>query len=158
MDEEELTATFARFGARDPEQWAGSEIREGIPQLARFLFLKGVWQEVVDAGDPSWIDRVVANTPEDSDAPFAGTAHALRRLLEAGADRQDLHEVVRGMQAEMIFGLCYLLDDPGAVEGNDSVDWGLFELDEDDQPARGIGGLHESVLETDPTGREMRPG
>ncbi len=157
MDQEELTATFARLGARDPEQWAASEIQEGIAQLHRYVFLKGAWQEVVDAEDDSWIDRVIANTPEDSDAPFAGIAHALRRLLDAGADRRDVHDVVRGVQAELIFGLCYLLDDSDTVEGNDVVDWGLFELDEDEQPLRPITGLHESVLETDPTGREMRP-
>jgi hypothetical protein len=33
----------------------------------------------------------------------------------------------------------------------------LFEVSEDGTPGRPIGGLHESVLETDPTGREMRP-
>lgn len=103
------------------------------------------------------MDRVIAQTPVDSNAPFAGTAHALRRLLDAGADRSDLQTVVRGMQAELVFDLCYLLADPGVVEGNDIVDWGLFELDENDEPGREITGLHESVLETDPTGREMRP-
>jgi len=36
--------------------------------------------------------------------------------------------------------------------------WGLFQLDGDGTPVPPcIGGLHESVLETDPTGREMRP-
>ncbi len=40
MNEMELTELFARLGARDPEKWARSQIKEGIPQLARFLFLR----------------------------------------------------------------------------------------------------------------------
>jgi hypothetical protein len=37
------------------------------------------------------------------------------------------------------------------------VDWGLFLIEESGVPGARIAGLHESVLETDPTGREMRP-
>jgi hypothetical protein len=36
--------------------------------------------------------------------------------------------------------------------------WGLFRVGETGDPIQPrIGGLHESVLETDPTGREKRP-
>jgi hypothetical protein len=35
--------------------------------------------------------------------------------------------------------------------------WVLAQVDEDGDLIGPIGGLHESVLETDPTGREMRP-
>ncbi len=157
MDRPELIEVFTRLGARDPESWADSETNEGIPQLARYLFLKGAWDAVVDPDDPSWIDRVIAQTPIDSAAPYAGTAHALRQLLADGADPASINEVVRGMQAELIFSLCYMLADPGVVDGNDVVSWALFELDAEDRPGREITGLHESVLETDPTGREMRP-
>jgi hypothetical protein len=37
------------------------------------------------------------------------------------------------------------------------VAWGLFEVDGEGNAGRSIRGLHESVLETDPTGREMCP-
>lgn len=157
VDQESLSVTFARFGALDPASWAASEIGEDIPQLARYLFLKGAWECVVEADDPSWIQAYVERTPEGSNEPHAGIGHALRRLLASGADLGDIHEVVRGMQAVAMGEVCYLLADPSVVEGNDVVSWELFELDEDDCPARVIGGLHESVLETDPTGREMRP-
>jgi hypothetical protein len=58
-----------------------------------------------------------------------------------------------------LFNICYLLDDPNFAEQElEEFAWGLFEVDENDNPigAR-IGSLHESVLATDPTGREMRP-
>jgi len=62
------------------------------------------------------------------------------------------------MQWELLFGLCYLLDDPGDVEDEvKDMAWGLFQVDEDGRPIAAISSLHESVLETDPTGREMTP-
>jgi hypothetical protein len=35
--------------------------------------------------------------------------------------------------------------------------WQLMRTNDDGDCLGPIGGLHESVLETDPTGREMRP-
>jgi hypothetical protein len=72
---------------------------------------------------------------------------------------------VRTMQYEILFSICYLMDDPHpATEGLEnappelsSVGWALFEVDDQGHVGRPIGGLHESLLGTDPTGREMRP-
>lgn len=38
------------------------------------------------------------------------------------------------------------------------VNWTLFEVTDEGEPLHPIGGLHESVLDTDPSGREMPPG
>jgi hypothetical protein len=65
------------------------------------------------------------------------------------------------MQWELLTSLLYQLDDPGAVEYPSNklprVGWALVELDDNDEPKHVIDSLHESVLETDPAGREMRP-
>jgi hypothetical protein len=62
------------------------------------------------------------------------------------------------MQAELLFQLCYLLEDPGDVEPEVAdVAWSLVQMDDDGNVLASVNGLHESVLETDPTGREMRP-
>jgi len=62
------------------------------------------------------------------------------------------------MQWRLLFGLCQLLDDPGNIESEaGDIAWRLFQVDEGDHPIAMMGGLAESVLETDPTGREMRP-
>jgi hypothetical protein len=37
------------------------------------------------------------------------------------------------------------------------LSWTLFELDRKGRPKQRIDGLHESVLETDPKGRECQP-
>jgi hypothetical protein len=158
-DAKKLADLLKRLGARNPEVWAASQVQEGINQTHRFLFLRQAWSHVVpDEGD-DWIDRQINNSKLDPEAPFAGIGNALSRLTAEGALRSDITEVVRGMQAEFLFSLCYLLDDPSIEEDEVSeVGWTLVETNKDFEPTkRAIAALHESVLDTDPTGREMRP-
>lgn len=155
MSEQELTALFQKLGARNPAAWARSQINENIPQLARFLFLRQAWQLVVNDKDPSWITELRQVQP---DKPGGDAGPAIARLLAAGAQEDDLTKLVRVMQWRLLAGLCQLLDDPGNIEKevNDTA-WRLFQVDESDHPIAIIPGLAESVLETDPTAREMRP-
>lgn len=154
----ELAALFRALGAPDPDGWARSQVEEGIPQLARFLFLRQAWRLVVDEDDPTWMERRIQRARQAPSEPFAGTGAALDRLRTLGASDADIVDVVRGMQAELIFELCYLLDDPGELEAEvPPLGWALAQLDGDDEVVGVLRGLHESVLETDPTGRQMRP-
>jgi len=154
----DLTELLTRLGAPDPSAWARSELEEDIPQVARYLFLRQAWQHVVGDGDQTWIDAWRDLAAQSPSAPCAGIGPALERLLAAGADRDDLTTVVRVMQYSTLFGLCYLLDDPGDVEPEVAeLGWALVEVDEEGTVGRHIGALHESLLETDPSGREMRP-
>lgn len=158
MDEAELTEVFRTLGAEDPERWAGSQVREGIPQLARFLFLRQAWKEIASADDLSWIDpRTLSPTEQVPDIPFAGLRRAIGRLRDLGATREDIAELVRGMQAELLLSLCDMREDPGVIEDNPGVHWGLFETDEQGMPIARMESLHEDLLTMDPTGREMRP-
>lgn len=155
MKANELTELFRKLGARNPADWANSQLDENLPQLARFLFLREAWRLVVGDGDPSWIKARISDDPA---GPGGEIGPALKRLLAAGAAESDMTVVVRTMQWRLLFGLCQLLDDPGNLEKEvRDIAWRLFQIDEDDQPTAVISGLHESVLETDPTGREMRP-
>lgn len=158
-DIEELTALFRDLGAPDPAQWARSQVKEGINQLHRYLFLRRAWSMIVPDDDQSWIDAEIAYAAKGPGQPYAGVGSALRELIDNGADRQLLGDVVRGMQVELMRGFCYLLEDPGLDdEAVSHIGWCLVETGEDREPTgEPIGGLHESVLETDPTGREMRP-
>jgi len=62
------------------------------------------------------------------------------------------------MQYELLFSLCYLLDDPGDLEDEvRDLSWCLVRLGENGEILGAIQALHESVLGMDPTGREMRP-
>ena len=154
-----LTELFRKLGAEDPEVWANSQIEEGINQLGRFLFLRQAWREVISEDDHSWIQAQIRYSEQDPGAPCSGIGPALRRLLDRGADPQDITDVVRVMQYELLFRLCYLLSDPGELEPEvRHIAWALAQIDSDTGKIVDVyGALHESVLYTDPTRREMRP-
>jgi len=158
MTEDELAALFRKLGADDPEGWANSQVEEGIPQLARFLFLRQAWRMIVGEDDPSWIGRLVERAEAYPDEAYACAGHALKKLRARGATDDEITDLVRGMQAELLFGFCYLLEDPGDVEPEVAdVAWSIVQIDAEGNVLGMIPGLHESVLETDPTGRGMRP-
>jgi hypothetical protein len=159
LSEKDLVALFRRLGAPSPEDWAHSQVREGIPQLARFLFLKQAWSNVVPEGDAAWIDTAIRSAQKEPDAPFSGLGAALARCKAIGVSPDDLTVIARCVQAELLFAIAYLLEGaPNDLDIGADVSWGLFETDQDGHPTTyRIGDLHESVLELDPTGREMRP-
>ncbi len=154
-----LTEIFRRLGAHDPEAWARSEVGENIPQLARFLFLRSAWQYVLAEDDAKWIDAALEHAAQRPNDPCAGIGPALQRLLNLGANRQDLTDIVRVKQYETLFGLCYLLAFPERLDPElGEIGWLLEEVDSHGQvTGRLVDALHESVLSMDPTGREMRP-
>lgn len=155
MTEQELTTLFRKLGARDPAAWARSQVNENIPQLARFLFLRQAWKLVVSDNDSSWIAEM---RQADPNKPGGDIGSAIARVLAAGGREDDLTKIVRVMQWRLLSGLCQLLDDPGNIENEaGDIAWRLFQVDEGDHPLAMMGGLAESVLETDPTGSEMRP-
>jgi hypothetical protein len=155
---EQLTELFRKLGASEPEGWASSQVTEGINQLGRFLFLRQAWKRVLDETDHSWIQDRSDMASKRPGSPCSGIGPALQSLLAKGVSQQDITDVVRVMQYELLFGLCYLMDDPGLEEEEvQDVSWGLVQFDDAGKVVGEIGGLHESVLETDPTGREMRP-
>jgi hypothetical protein len=154
-----LTELFRKLGARNPEGWARSQIEEGIPQFQRFLFLRQAWKQVCTDDDLTWIDREVLGAKQAPDAPFADIGRVLALCLEKGISSSDLASFSRALQAQALTSFCYVLEDPNFAENELSeVAWRLYEIDDDDNPVGdGITMLHESVLETDPTGREVRP-
>ena len=152
MDFVNLYRRFKKLGAPDPAGWAKSQVDEGIPQLARYIFLREAWAGVVADGDTGWIDEQMATPP---DGPGGAIVGALQRLRATGADLKDISRVARTMQSPLLFHLCYLIDDPQTED--EDIGWSLCQIDSEGRLIANIDGLHESVLETDPTGREMKP-
>jgi hypothetical protein len=155
----ELPKLFQKLGAEDPESWARSEIMKNIPQLARFLFLRAAWKNVVPEDDTKWIDTEIENSERRPNDPCSGAGKALQNILSLGANREDIVNIVRGMQYQTLFGLCYLIDvlDEDIPEIGE-LGWVLHEIDKDGKlTGRIVQGMYESALSMDPTGREMRP-
>ncbi len=147
-----LTRLLELAGAPDPAAWAKSEVQENIPQLARFMFLRQAWHCIVSEGDATWIDKHIAASKQNSQSPGAALGPALERCLATGCSRQDLLEVTRTAQCQVLHAICYLLSDPSIEEPElQHIAWALVEVGPEGHPGRQLGSLHESVLETDPT-------
>ena len=96
--------------------------------------------------------------PKGPDEPGGELQPAIRRILAAGARLEDLTTVVRVMQWQLLAGFCELLEEPADFESEVSdLAWRLVLVDENGTQLEPMGDLLESVLETDPTRREMRP-
>jgi hypothetical protein len=157
MNERELTNLFQKLGAHEPQSWAHSQITEGIPQLARYVFLRQAWRLVINPDDRSWIAEI-----RNLDCVGAGNdvRPILDRVITTGVKVDDLTTIVRIMQWRLLAGLTVLLDQPWDLDSEitqDDMWWGLAVVDRNDNPLVPLDALIESVLETDPTGREMRP-
>jgi len=140
---QELIDRFRDAGCANPESWASSEINEGIAQFARFVFLRELWKLVAPKGSREWWRWL--ELPNDDEK-----GGVKRRLRESSASIDDLTELVRAAQSEVVRRVAYLLDGYAPHGGLiEEVDWGLFELDDELQPRRAIGGLHESVDDED---------
>ncbi len=156
----ELVERFRALGAQDPEQCAESEVRENFAQLAGFCFLRGLSPQQIDCWlNTQWIDNLIGSAMRHPNEPFADAARALQRLLDIGARREDIARVARRIAYEAVFGVLERIDDgcdPDLDE--DYPNWRLVEVDAGGRPTgRGIDGLHESIPEVDPSGREGRP-
>lgn len=155
-DIDSLTETFRAYGAPDPEEWARSQINEGIPQLALFSFAKSLWAGVLSEDDTSWIDEEIRWSDEHREEPCAQAGAALREMLARDVSRSAIIDLVRVVQYEALYHACAIID--GArVEKVPITSFLLFQTDEEDQPIVGLPGTHEVLFELDPTGRELRP-
>jgi alkylhydroperoxidase/carboxymuconolactone decarboxylase family protein YurZ len=157
----ELVSLLTRARVRDAEAWADSQLEEDIAQVARAIVLWRLWPEAIDrfTRDLSWIDEVIAERERDSNAPFADAGAALSAALAAGVSPEDLGKIARFVAFSAVFSTLYRIDEGADYEFDDGPGWILMEIDQETgQPTgRDVGGLHESLLELDPTGREGRP-
>ncbi|MEU3056148.1 hypothetical protein [Streptomyces griseus] len=147
-----LTALFDALGAgSDARDWAESETEEGLPQLARYRFLRTVWQDV-DAWAteaPRWVAAY------RTDGAAAG---AVDRALAAGLTPEELGALGREIARETAFGVLNALADPADGSLPAEVEeqlpgWRLAELDPTGTPTgRHLDALHEDFAELEPRG------
>jgi hypothetical protein len=157
-----LIRELERLGAVDAEDWVRSEIEEGIPQTARFLVLRRLWEHIDSWRHESshWSMAYIDDAEQDPTGAFADAGLAMKKMIQAGITPEEIGCVARMAAYEATFGTLEVIDeccDPDA--GEDLPCWILIEADSECEPTgRQIGGLHESILSLDPSGREGRPG
>jgi len=165
-----LAERFRAAGAGEPEAWALSEVEDDIPQLARFLFLRRLWRsaeewklppgewfadrepEPADEDEEDADAAVEGIAEEDGEPAFLAAQQAVRRILAAGADPDDLREVARAAFFFTAFDAVQAVDeghDPRAGEGMPG--WFLAEISGDlVVTGRVLDRLHEDLLTTEP--------
>lgn len=99
--------------------------------------LERLWTEIINGNlDARYPGRLSASARRGKgDQPFADVGPALKRVLKAGVDAEDLCRIVRLERYEAVFGALVMLEEAGAIDC-----------------------LHESILSADPSGLEGRPG
>ena len=99
-----------------------------------------LWKSVINSNmDETSLQRTVEDDARRPGEPFADTGPAISRLLALGASPRDICLIMRYASYSAVFSTLYALDDPG-VDGDN-----VFML-------------HESLLTSDPSGMEGRPG
>jgi len=152
----QLTEVFQKTGAPQPEDWARSQLEEGIPQLAVYCFTKSLWEGVVDENDPDWIDEQIEASAKWPHGECAMAGPALTEMLSRGVSREAITDLVRVMQYQTLFHVCVLIDG-ASVPDLPVKDWTLYQTDDEGKPLDIIQGTHEVLVSLDPTGRELGP-
>jgi hypothetical protein len=145
-DREWLIRALRAAGCDRPEQWADSEVSEGIPQLARFLLCKSIWENAIEPWrQPNALD-------EFRDA---------QELIAAGVDPETLRSLAGKVAYETMTIVVNTLDEGQYVNSAELLEmqapgWMIMEVDgsTDEATGRDAGAIHESILSVDPTGTE----
>ena len=134
-----LTAAMQSAGCTAPADWVNSELREDIPQFARFLLLRDV-HTLADAVDDT-LAEAVYDRPD------------LQRTLQslhAAVDPAALHALLLAYGKALGNGVVMALDEGPAAPAPDMPSWQLVETDADGEPTgRLVQGLHEDYLDFD---------
>src|SRR5262249_5093102 len=139
--------------------WVSSEMQENIPQVARFLFLHEVRSQLVKKftyrGE---LGEEEANLHPEEIESKGDEAH--RRLIDAGANPDDLERIARAAACMAVHGFISLLDGLLESEAKDiegAPRWTLAEvigpIGQAQLTGRCLDGLHEdfeSLYSSDP--------
>ncbi|WP_019143254.1 hypothetical protein [Noviherbaspirillum massiliense] len=139
---EEWETLFRKIGVEDPEGWASSEFEEKLGNLTSLAFLRELRKLVPAKDDQFWLKRWVAYEADTQ----PGACAAYSRLLNAGANSEDLLLLLRGVMSEFVHQTVSALDagQPGDLEDEiaEQIQWRLCEIDENRKLVP-LSGLHE---------------
>jgi hypothetical protein len=132
-----LIRALERLDMPDAEGIARADLKSGLPQAARAVLVRMVWQELVDGWgrDPAAVHDAAAALGRQK--AFAGAEMAVRRLLDGEPEGEDLPLVVRVVALRTAARLFEILARGRAARGNSGRDlpgWRLVELDAEGEP------------------------
>lgn len=156
-----LIARLERLGDDDPLSTVRSEMEENIPQTARWMAVRPLWDIIDGWRKPAGLAEHIHEARIDPGSAFADAWLAADRMANAGVPFEDIAAFARGVSYVTVFQALLHLD--GATwpddwpEDDDLPTWALMEIQDDELTGRSIDGLYEDLLGTDPSGREGRP-
>jgi hypothetical protein len=131
---ENLVDVFRELGVSEPQEWAHSEVSEGIDQTARATLLRALADSTIEAcSAESW--RRSAGS----------SARALNKLIEQGADLEAVKELCVQSAYTVVWEFLRMssgMDDPKLNPGN--VAWAIMRVDSGGNPVGEITTPYES--------------
>lgn len=145
---EEYLETFRRIGVINPQQWAEAEVQEGLGNIPKAMFLHQAWSNIPKENDITWLETWMASARRAGESDVLA---ALERMINAGTSKNDIVLVIKEMMARLLYDISYLVDDPSIEDEElEHIAWGLYEENEDMEPIRRMGCVHELVYDLDP--------
>lgn len=124
-------------GVKNPSTWAFSKVTEGIPQFARFLILRSLFNIAKSADD-----NIAMAT--DFDDEVEEKYNTLKDIV----GEEELLSFLTSYSKGIIYNVVGLLDEGTQEAERDKVSWILMKIDENfESTGRMIQGLHEDFLE-----------
>lgn len=155
-----LIARLERLGDDDPLSTARSEMEENIPQTARWMAVRPLWDIIDGWRKPTALAEYIHEARIDPGSAFADAWLAADRMAKAGIPFEDVAAFARGVSYATVFRTLLHLN--GATwpddwpEDDDLPTWAFMEIQNDELTGRLVDGLYEDLLGTDPSGREGR--
>src|SRR5438045_5884838 len=110
---QQMIDRLAALGCPDAEQWVQSEIQEDIPQTARYLVLRRLWQYIDDwqINIEDYLPRLLSLAGKDSEQAFADGELALKKMVDAGVRAEDIGAFARMVAYESMFTVVEIIDE-----------------------------------------------
>jgi len=133
---DELVQKLVRAGATEPKAWAQSEVKENIPQFARFLVLKNLFKIALDVES----SLLCANDFSDISSQW--------EEIKGKVGEDTFMDFLQNYSLGLISQVIDVLDSGNPEEAEDGVSWMLAEANGDGElTGRFIEGLHEDALD-----------
>lgn len=131
---ENLIMKFENAGAKNPLNWALSEITESIPQFSRFLVLKSLF-DIAQSVDENLTVAEYFDT---------GIKASLTEIKEK-TEQEKIYKLLNSYSKGIIYRIIGMLDEGNPKSDSDKRSWLLIETDEFSEPTgQIIQGLHEN--------------
>lgn len=134
---ESLVMRLGNAGAKNPSSWASSEVTEGLPQFARFLILKSLFDIAKSTDDNI---AMAADFDDELDEKY--------NTIKNAVGEEKLLSFLTAYSKGIIYNVIGLLDEGNQESDRDKISWTLMKTDENfESTGQIIQGLHEDFLE-----------